>query len=246
MRFHVFISAATCSLALGCTGQLVLSDDNGAAVPDGAAGTTLVFRPGIQQDLDSVGCSAVSCHGGGNVPMPLIANPSSDDDWRANYNQVKARTGTTSSSLLMEKAVGAGSHVPSLSADDPVMQRWREWIELGAPYQNETGGVVDAGAGADTGPGPQDDASDALTWEANIRPLLDARGCLDCHGSSGAYSLETYSGALGFGSDDTPNVIPGDPLSLLLIYCEQGHEGMPAEDTLDVISWIVDWNARER
>lgn len=245
MRFASFVVLVVMAAAGGCSGRLDVTGGNSAVAADSSPGAAAVFRPGIQQDLDAAGCSAVACHGGTSVPMPLVANPISDDDWRDNYNQVKARAGTVSASLLMEKATGAGSHVPSLSADDPMMSRWREWIELGAPYQNATGGDGDAGAESPDA-GPAGDAGQALTWEDDIRPLLNGQGCLDCHGSSGAYSLESYSAALGFGSDSTPNVIPGDPLSLLIIYCEQGHEGMTAEATLDVIGWVVDWQARER
>jgi hypothetical protein len=36
------------------------------------------------------------------------------------------------------------------------------------------------------------------------------------------------------------------PLSLLIIYCEQGHYDMPYADALTVLAWIVDAAARER
>jgi len=246
MRYVLLIATFASSVVAGCSGELNLTGNNSSASPDGATSNSMAFRPGIQDDLDSAGCTAAACHGGTVAPMPLVAYPTNDNDWQANYNQVQARIGTVATSLLIEKAAGAGSHVESLTLADPMMDRWREWIENGAPYQAQSGGV-DAGTGPPVDAAVQTaDASDALTWEANVRPLLNARGCLGCHGSSGAYSLESYSAALGFGSDGIPNVVPGDALSLLIVYCEQGHYDMPAEDTLTVISWIVDWDARER
>jgi hypothetical protein len=229
-----------------CTGQL---EPVGGAVgqgPDGSTAGELAFRPGIQQDFDTVGCTAAACHGGNSAPMPLVPNPVTEQQWRDNYNQVAARAGTASSSLLIDKAAGSGSHVASLSPSDPVVQRWLLWIADGAPFESGgSNGGADAGlGGADASAGG--DAGAELTWINNIGPMLEARGCVSCHGTSGAYSLESYSAALGFGSDATPNVIPGDPLSLLVIYCEQGHHDMPAADTLVLIRWIVDWGAKER
>ena len=247
MRCDLFVAASSsvlCAITIGCSGELT-TPGQGADGVDGAAASSAVFRPGIQQDLDAAGCTSASCHGGTIAPMPLVASPDDEDDWLGNYNQVKARAGTTSSSLLIDKATGAGAHVAALTAADPMMDRWLEWVATGSPYQGASG-APDAGpsSGSDASPGP--DASPSLTWEDDIRPMLDARNCLDCHGTSGAYSLQTYSAALGFGTDNTPNVIPGDPSSVLILYCDQGHYDMPAADTLTVISWIVDWNARER
>jgi hypothetical protein len=179
--------------------------------------------------------------------MPLVPNPSTEDEWEANYNQVSARAGSSSSSLLIDKAVGAGAHVESITLADPMMDRWEDWVAAGAPYE-ASGPAADAGPITPTADAGLSgiDASPSITYDDHVRPLLDARGCLDCHGGSGAYSLESYSATLGFGTDGVPNVVPGDPTSLLIVYCDQGHYDMPAADTLTVISWIVDWNATER
>jgi len=235
-------------LAVGCSGELVPTNPEGGGDPDGAAPDDVTaFRPGIQGDLDSLGCIVAACHGGGDaVPMLLVANPLANVEWEQNYNQVMARAGTTATSLLIDKATGAGGHTASVDVAHPMVERWRHWIEMGTPYQ-ATAGTSDAGpAGPDGGSQGPADAADALSWDDDIGPLMVTAGCAACHGNDGAYSVETYSAAFGFGSDDTPNVVPGDPLSALAVYCEQGHFDMPYADTLTVISWIVDFDARER
>lgn len=236
--------------AVACSGELTpidSSEPGGGGADAGAGGAAAMYRPDIQRDLEAMGCTSEACHGGGSVPMPVTAAPATDDAWMANYNQVKARAGTATASLLIDKATGAGGHIAAVQPGDPMLDRWTEWIELGTPYERSTGGAPDAGTGAaDAGPGATGDAAPTLTWEADIGPLMRARGCTDCHGTSGAYSLENYSAALGFGTDELPNVIPGDPLSLLVVYCEQGHHGMPYDDALKVLSWVVDFEAAER
>jgi hypothetical protein len=205
----------------------------------------MTFRPRVQDDLDSAGCTAGSCHASDAVPMRLVADPITEDDWRNNYNQVRARAGTVTSSLLLDKAQGAGGHLAGLAADDPIVIRWQTWIAAGAPFES-TVADPDGGAGASADAGLAADAGTAagLTWRADVDPIMRAR-CTRCHGTEGAYSLESYSAAFGFGRDATPNIVPGDPTSLLAQYAEQGHEGIPAAEALIVVEWIVDWNAAE-
>lgn len=244
----------TCLFALlltvtGCSGELqpINSGDNGGGA-DGGASAGMFFRPGIQQDLDTAGCTSTGCHGGTSVPMPLAASPSSEDDWRSNYDQVKARAGGSTSSLLVDKATGAGGHVSSMTESEPMIARWRSWIASGSPYEYTTSGVdAGTGAGADAQTGDGADAGPAaLTWVKDINPLFQANGCRNCHGTAGAYSVETYSAALGFGTDQIPNVIPGDATSILITYCTDGHEGIRFADALKVVEWIVDANAAEQ
>jgi len=234
---------------VGCSGELIpaaTEETDSPSGPDAGAQMSMAFRPGIQEDMDTFGCTNASCHGGTVAPMPLTPAPSSDSDWMANYEQVSARVGGATSSLLIDKATGAGGHIATLTDGDAIVTRWRSWIASGAPYEPSSGGPD---TGPDAGPSSAPDAGntdEALTWTDDIEPLLRANDCMDCHGTAGAYSLESYSAALGFGTDGIANVIPGDPTSLLIIYCEQGHFDIPYDDTLQVISWIVDWSARER
>lgn len=244
MRMFVF---AVALLGAACGGDLVPRTDPGGGGDDdgpdgGAVPAAVAFRPTIQQDLVAAGCAAGSaCHGGTIAPMQVIAAPASDADWMANYDEVSARAGTSAMSLLIDKSLGAGGHIATMTADNPMITRWREWIQRGAPYEAAAGGAdAGAGTGADAG------AAQGLSWARDIGPLVAARGCTDCHGISGAYSLESYAGAMGFGTDGVPNVVPGDASSTLLTYIEGDHFNMPYTDALLVVEWVVDWNAREQ
>ncbi len=249
MRTWLFALVLT---TLGCSGELspINNDNSNGSGPDGGgANAGMFFRPSIQQDLEGAGCTSSGCHGGTAAPMPLIPSPTSEDDWRSNYDQVKARAGGSTSSLLVDKATGAGGHVASMSGSDAVITRWREWIASGAPYEY-TASSVDAGSGgggadAQTG-GPADAGAATLTWVKDINPLLQTNGCRDCHGTLGAYSVESYTAVLGFGTDQIPNVIAGDATSLLITYCTDGHGGIRFADALKVVEWIVDNNAAEQ
>ena len=58
-----------------------------------------------------------------------------------------------------------------------------------------------------------------VTYEGTIQPIFEQH-CVSCHGTSNPaanYALTTYDEVLENGSDGTPNAIPGDPQSLLLI-----------------------------
>jgi len=45
------------------------------------------------------------------------------------------RTGAPDTSLLIAKPTGAGGHLVVVQATSPVLARWRDWIEDGAPYE---------------------------------------------------------------------------------------------------------------
>lgn len=231
-------------IATGCTGTLFPTGEEDDAGPTVGSGT-LVFRPTIQGDLDDLGCTAqASCHGGtSTTPMHLTPSPSADADWTENFAEVSARAGTSTSSLLLEKAMGAGGHVAPIQEGDVVELRWRAWIAAGTPFEPSTGGGPDADippiGTPDAGP------SSYPTWDGEVFALIQASGCLSCHGSSGSYSLQTYDAAFGNGSDQIPNVIPGNPLSLLVQYAEQGHRGITAASAEVIHRWVVDGQARE-
>ena len=242
------------TLALGgCIGDLTPKDappgsGADAAAPPASGGP--VFRPTIEADLEAKGCTPAACHGG-SAPMRVKAQPATDDAWRMNWMEVKARAGTASASVLLQKAAGAGGHPALVPATDPVAARWRAWVEAGAPLTAPTSidaGVADAALASD-GAAPSDgrvrDAAPAPTWSGDINPLLTRVGCKRCHGTSGSYGLDSYQAALGNGRDAIANVIPGDPLSLLVQYCEQGHQGIGYGDALIVLRWVIDGQARE-
>jgi hypothetical protein len=214
----------------------------------------IAFRPDIQNDIDTLGCSSAGCHGGDILPMPLVANPLSDADYLANYQQVLARAGDSSSSLLMDTALGNGGHIAPMDSSDAMAERWREWIAQGAAYEIGGGsaGTGGSAAGGDEGGGNEGGAgpppTDELSWESDIAPLVVVNACLDCHGNSGwqgAYSLASYDAALGFGTDAVPNVVPGDASSRLIEYAEAGHHEISATDALVIRTWVMDWEAQE-
>lgn len=230
----VFVSFAACEV-----GSFEFKSGDGGAGPDGSLQRTTVFRPTIHEDLESAGCLSGSCHGGGAVPMQLIRFPSSEVEWQTNYEQVSART-----SILVEKSQGSAGHLSSLVEGGPTLVRWREWIDSGAPFGEEEA-VPDAGILADAGPQP-DAASGSVSWGSTIRPMLVDDGCTFCHGLQGGYSLESYSAALGFGSDQSiPNVIPGDSASLLLTYYDNQHNTSSTANAELIRRWIVQYDASE-
>ncbi len=62
------------------------------------------------------------------------------------------------------------------------------------------------------------------SWKYDIQPLVKER-CVPCHGGrepAGRYDLRTYAGALGTGTDDTPNLVAGDPASLFVAVLADG------------------------
>ena len=222
-------------------------------MPSVDAGTrpadTVTFRSEIQRDLVDSGCTG--CHGISDIPMSLHASPTSETEWRENYEEVLARAGSAGTSALIDKALGDGSHGIFFAEDSPVVGRWRAWIADGAPFDAEAPvddppgtpppGPVDAGtsppdAGGGGGGGP-------LTFGGDVEPIIEANGCRRCHGDHGRYSLETYGGVTGTGSDDVPNVIPGDDGSKLAAYCRRGHQGIGYADALVIMEWIVEWDA---
>jgi hypothetical protein len=250
----------------------IVSDEN-EAVGESQQAIEVAFRPHIQADLAELGCAVASCHGGPALPMPLIDHPEADADWEANYLQVRDRAGTIDESPMLDKAQGDGGHIAPLEEDHPAVQRWVAWIDAGAPYDLD-GTVVNAsGSGSSSGTGSGSSSSSGsgsssssssgssggggsgggvaavpITWDDDVYPLLVANACHDCHGSGsvqGAYSLASYQSAMGFGSDSVPNVVPGDATSTLIEYAEDGHHGIKADDALVILSWIVDWDARE-
>jgi mono/diheme cytochrome c family protein len=87
------------------------------------------------------------------------------------------------------------------------------------------------------------------SYASDIQPIFNDN-CITCHGStspSGAYSLTSYAGATGNGSDAIPNVTPGSADSSKLYRKVTGIEtpqmplGRPALDTVKtatIRNWI--------
>ena len=95
------------------------------------------FTPTIQADIDSLGCSASSCHGGTQIPL-LKRLPTAQADIDANYNAFKGEANMGEMSKILTKNL-AGSGVTHTGGSsfankqDAIYQRWLAWINGGTP-----------------------------------------------------------------------------------------------------------------
>jgi predicted CxxxxCH...CXXCH cytochrome family protein len=93
-------------------------------------------------------------------------------------------------------------------------------------------------------------APDCTSYRGHWQAVLEAR-CVDCHGGAdpaAGYSLESYAGVLGAGSDDVPNAVAGDETSLLLRAVQPGQadetHAAHAEIFDDLRLWVVECELR--
>lgn len=105
-------------------------------------------------------------------------------------------------------------------------------------------GCGDDGTSSDT----SDEGIDTPSFAQHIQPILTAN-CANasCHGGSSpamGYSLTSHAGALGAGSDATPNVVP-EMSSESLLYRRAENGSMPpgatrleAKDVTTIKNWI--------
>ncbi len=81
--------------------------------------------------------------------------------------------------------------------------------------------------------------------------LFDAH-CTSCHGATapaGNYRTDSAGGLLGAGTDATPNLVAGDPMSLIVRKCKPGNSMFVAGNLTDldyevIRNWVVDYRAR--
>jgi len=87
------------------------------------------FDTDIQADIDALGCSAQSCHGGGAGMLTLVQG-ASGDTLAANYAAFKARASDGESSKVLRKPTGAESHGggKKFAPGDAIYTRWLTWI----------------------------------------------------------------------------------------------------------------------
>jgi hypothetical protein len=95
------------------------------------------FDPTIQADIDNLGCSAASCHGGTTAPL-LVQRPVAATDKQDNYDDFKAEAMMgAASKVLVENLSGSSvTHAGGsafASKTDPIYQRWLLWIDQGNP-----------------------------------------------------------------------------------------------------------------
>jgi len=208
----------------------------------------IFFRPDVQRDLADEGC--IFCHQRAGTPMQITAEPDTDAEWRDNYEEVAARAG----GLLVGKATGDGGHGAFLDASSPVLAHWRAWIDAGTPFESEASpepepteedaSVPEADAGTTTPP----TGGASVTYSTDVQPIIETNGCTRCHdpgpSRAGGYDLSDFAGIMAAGSDDVPNVIPGDADSVLVDYARNGHQGIGYLEALTIMDWVVEWEAR--
>jgi len=109
----------------------------GGGGQDDLAVATPKFNPTLQADIDSLGCSAASCHGGTQVPV-LKRLPVAQADIDANYAAFKGEANMGElSNILTKNLAGSGvTHTGGSSfanKQDAIYQRWLAWINGGTP-----------------------------------------------------------------------------------------------------------------
>lgn len=87
------------------------------------------------------------------------------------------------------------------------------------------------------------------SWQDEVESIAAAT-CAECHSGdtpAGDYDLTSYLGAAGAGTDDVPNVLAGDPASLLLATLEdpaaEAHHRVDADVLASLRDWIVGCDA---
>ena len=84
---------------------------------------------------------------------------------------------------------------------------------------------------------------DRVTYEADIKPIFDAR-CISCHSGAspaGQYDMTTLEGIQGNGLDGTPNAIAGDAQSLLLVESRPGGSMNSFYSSPDEVALVERW-----
>ncbi len=132
-------------------GVPIYAEDMGHAyAPDPVVSGAPVHYSDIQAQLDSLGCTSSSCHGGTQVPV-LVAMPSASAALLNYYDILSGcadgapdpsdcidTIGVVDSLLLAKTcATSAATHAggkPFAGTDDPTYVLWKAWIAAGAPY----------------------------------------------------------------------------------------------------------------
>jgi mono/diheme cytochrome c family protein len=84
---------------------------------------------------------------------------------------------------------------------------------------------------------------DRVTYEADVKPLFDAR-CVSCHSGANPaaqYDMSTLDGIVGNGTDGVPNAIAGDPLSRLVVESKPGGSMNSFYSSPDEVALVERW-----
>jgi len=84
---------------------------------------------------------------------------------------------------------------------------------------------------------------DRVTYEADVKPIFDAR-CVSCHSGdspAGRYAMTTLDEIKGNGIDGTPNAIAGDAQSLLVLKSQPGGSMNSFYSSPDEVALVERW-----
>jgi hypothetical protein len=134
------LTGSTSDMAQASTGGTGGTTGGGTTAGGGSADLAVAaphFNPTIQADIDALGCSAASCHGGAQTPV-LKRMPIAAADITTNYDDFKAEAmNGAQSNILVKNLAGSGvTHTGGssfASTSDPIYQRWLAWINAGTP-----------------------------------------------------------------------------------------------------------------
>lgn len=96
-------------------------------------------------------------------------------------------------------------------------------------------------------PGPPDPPK-PYSYVTDIKAVLDDGCASSCHSTAvklGNYDLSTYAGVLGNGSDATPNAIPGDSTSLIIVKLKSGHPSVDVSRLAMILQWVYQDSCKE-
>ena len=164
----VAVVLASTALVAGCLNQIIPSHE--ATATAGSGGGTPVYDLGhawaadpvgdggmpihysdIQAQLDTLGCTTSSCHGGTTPPV-LVPKPTDNSVALSNYYDLLSGCANgmpdpsdcidpvkpDGSQLLLKTCATSGvTHAggdPFKDDTDPTYQLWRAWIAAGAPF----------------------------------------------------------------------------------------------------------------
>jgi len=125
-------------------------------------------------------------------------------------------------------------------------------LEDSTVYRLTVAGVQDAwGRPLSAGDSVTVEFKTGLWYSWPIRDVL-ARKCDPCHNAGragGNYRTDSYAALFGNGSDDNPNLVPGDARCVLVLRTSPGHSmfnvaHLSSSESQFFINWIVTYQAR--
>jgi hypothetical protein len=200
-----------------------------------------------------IGCSDAGTDPTPTPPATLVpaAQPGkdvTDTSFTASWTAV---TGATSYSLDVSADSLFGSFLPSFNDRNVgnVYTYSVTGLTTGVRYFYRVRAVTESGTSANSNTvGVTALAPPAVSFQNDIKPIFQTRGCLGCHGGSGGLFLDTVPTILTTGNHQ-PVVIPGNSSGSILIQklgtappfgarMPQGGQALPATEIHRIAQWI--------